>query len=645
MFAVVLCVAYLLRPAPPAIAEEWLPITPEELKLTGEPLAPGAPAIYLFRQVDRNDESDSETDYVRIKILTEDGRKQADIEIPYFSRTGSVRNVRARVVHPDGAIVNFNGQIYDKTVIKARGFKYLAKTFTLPDVSVGSIVEYRYERSWDPAYVYDSHWFIDDNLFTKRAKFSLKLYSRLAVRWLSYRLPVGAALPKNPDNNTLRLEVTNLPAFQIEDYMPPEDELKARVDFIYTDELDTDPAKFWKSVGKKLNDRVESFAGKRKAIDQAAADSVSPGDPPEVKLQKLYAKVQSLHNRDEDIQKTEQELKREKVKEAANVEDIWKRSSGSGGELTLLYLALVRAAGFEAYPVMVSRRDRYFFTTNSLNSSLLNDIVVLVRLNGKDLYFDPGTLLDPFSLLPWPETSVQGLRLDKNGGSWVTTPLPPSDDSRVRRIAALRLTDEGSLVGKLTVTYTGLEALHRRRDERREDETARKKFLEDEVRISIPAAIEVELQNKPDWTSSSPELVAEFNLKIPGWASGAGRKALMSTGVFSGAEKHLFEHAKRIHPIYFDFPFQTVDDVIVELPAGWRVGSLPPAQKTDIKFCRYESSAEEKAGAVHLSRTVAVNGILLGAEAYPALRAFFQNLRAGDEQQIVILPAAAGGQN
>ena len=60
------------------------PVSPEELKMTQEPLAPGAPAIILFRQVDRDDRGETahEDNYFRIKILTEEGRKYGDIEIP-----------------------------------------------------------------------------------------------------------------------------------------------------------------------------------------------------------------------------------------------------------------------------------------------------------------------------------------------------------------------------------------------------------------------------------------------------------------------------------------------------------------------------------------------------------------------------------
>ena len=67
-------------------AEEWAPISPDELKMTSLAEAPGAPAVILYRQVDRDDNSKTgnEQNYVRIKILTEQGRKFADVEIPFF---------------------------------------------------------------------------------------------------------------------------------------------------------------------------------------------------------------------------------------------------------------------------------------------------------------------------------------------------------------------------------------------------------------------------------------------------------------------------------------------------------------------------------------------------------------------------------
>src|SRR5258708_22645959 len=125
--------------------DEWQPISQEELKMTSLPEAPGAPAVILYRQVDRDDgRTPHEDTYVRIKILTEEGRKYANVEIPYFKEYGGMTAIKARTIRPNGSIAAFDGKVYEQTIVKAKGVKYLAKTFTLPDVQVGSIVEYRY---------------------------------------------------------------------------------------------------------------------------------------------------------------------------------------------------------------------------------------------------------------------------------------------------------------------------------------------------------------------------------------------------------------------------------------------------------------------------------------------------------------------
>src|SRR5437868_1791932 len=129
----------------------FLPVSPDELKLTSEPQAPGAPAIILYRQVDRDDngQTSHEDDYLRIKILTEDGRKYANVEIPFLKGSQDVVKVKARTIRPDGSIADFGGQVFEKYLVKGKGIKYLAKTFTLPDVQVGSIIEYSYITDLD----------------------------------------------------------------------------------------------------------------------------------------------------------------------------------------------------------------------------------------------------------------------------------------------------------------------------------------------------------------------------------------------------------------------------------------------------------------------------------------------------------------
>ena len=636
----------------PAGASEFQPVSPDELKITSEPLAPGAPAIILYRQVDRDDRglTAHEDNYVRVKILKEEGRKYADIEIPFFKQNGNIVNVHGRTIRPDGSIANFEGKVFEKTIVKAKGVKYLAKTFTLPDVQVGGIVEYYYTLDLSEHYVFDSHWILSDELFTKAAKFSLKpymdSYSNLSCRWSWQGLPPGTDAPKEGPDHVVRLDVKNIPAFQTEDYMPPENELKARVDFTYSEEaFERDVEKFWKRTGKRLNDGVESFVGKRKAMEQAVAQIVSPSDEPEVKLRKIYDRVQQIRNTSYEVRKTEQQQKRDKEKDANNVEDVWKRGYGDGVQLNWLYLGLVRAAGFEGYAVKASDRRNYFFQPGMMDPRKLNADLVVVKVNGKDIFCDPGAAFTPFGLLDWTETSVPGLRLDKEGGTWIKTMLPTPTDSTIERSATLTLSDTGDLEGKLKITFTGLEARRRRVEERNEDEAERKKYMEDTAKEYVPVACEVDLTNKPDWTSSSNPLVAEYSLKIPGWVSGAGRRGLLPVGIFAAAERGVFDHANRVHPIYFEFPSVKADDITISLPLGWQVSSLPKALNNDAKAVVYTMSAENDKNSLHIKRKLSMDIILIEQKFYPALRHFFQSVRSGDEEQVVLQPIAVNAGN
>jgi hypothetical protein len=631
--------------------DEWQPISQEELKMTSVPEAPGAPAVILYRQVDRNDSTraGSEYDYQRIKVLTEAGRRYANVEIAFEKGRESVTSIKARTIRPDGTIANFDGKVYEQTIEKTKGQKVLAKTFTLPDVQVGSIIEYHFNYSFEENYIFSSNWTLSEELFTKKAVFTLKPYERFPwnVQWgWPAGLPNGTERPKQGPDHIVRMTSENIPAFVEEDHMPPANELKYRVNFIYRDEVpELDPVKYWRDFNKKKYAQAESFVDKRKAMEDAVAGIIAPGDPAEVKLQKIYARVQQIQNLSYLPAKSLDERKHENMKENSNVEDLWKRQYGNGYDLTWLFLGLARAAGFEAYPCLVSNRSEYFFIKERVNGRELNANVVLVKVNGKDEFFDPGAAFTPFGLLPWMETGVDGLRLDKNGGMWIRTTMPTSEQTRVERSAKMKISNEGDITGELTVTYTGLNALAFRIAERNEDDAARKKILEDGVKEAIPAGSEVELTNTPDWNSGNNPLVAQFQLKVPGWTASAGRRALLPTGLFSAQEKHLFENAGRVWPVYFRYPYSSVDDLTFTLPLDWKVATLPKDLDRDAKALQYTLKVENKDGSVHVQRTLRCDVVLVAKDNYSILRNFYQLVKTQDEQQVVLQPGGASAAN
>jgi len=615
------------------------PVTPEELKMTAEPLAPGAPAIILYRQVDRVDNSAAayEDTFVRIKILTDEGRKYGDVEIPYNEGAGiHISKLSARTIHPDGSLSEFKGTPFEKEIVKARGWKYMAKTFALPDVQVGSVIECSFRQEFYGRSDFP-RWILNDELFTKHAQFSLFPSDKWALSWTGYRLPNGTPAPKESDK-VLRLEVSNIPAFEVEDYMPPPFEVASLVEFTYLWDSEKDVTKYWKNRSKDWNQVVDDFMNRRGAMEHAVSQIVSPGDSPELKAQKIFDRVQKLRNLTWEHKKTEQEYRRDKLKDNLTVQDVWGHGYGEIDDLNWLFLALVRAGGLEAYPVWASDRSYYFFQSSQRNERKLLHPIVMLRMNGQSVFCDPGTPFIPFATLPWYETAVPGLRLGKDGGEWITTPLSPSANSRTVRSATLNLAENGDLSGKLTVTFTGLKATEFRTDDRDQDETHRKKGLEDEIKSYIPVQAEVELINKPDWTSSLAPLIAEFNVSVSGWGSSAGKKAILPAGLFTASEKTQFQRVQRVHPIYFHYPYQVEDDIRISLPAGWQISSVPNPATLEGNVVSYAFKSEADKDAVHINRKLRVDALLLAQKSYPVLRAFFQSVRVADEGQVLLVP-------
>ena len=114
------------------------------------------------------------------------------------------------------------------------------------------------------------------------------------------------------------------------------------------------------------------------------------------------------------------------------------------------------------------------------------------------------------------------------------------------------------------------------------DQIDRKQFLEDQIKAAVGSDAVAELTNQPDWDSSSPSLVAVFDLKIPGWATAAGQRTVLPVGIFGAAYKHTFQHSFRVRPVYFAFARQESDAVAIQLAPNWKITNSPQSRNQDI---------------------------------------------------------------
>lgn len=624
-----------------AAGDDWQPVSPADLALKDNPAQPGADAMILYRESDVNEQMSSDDEYVRIKIFTQEGVQRADVEIPFQKGSDSIKSIRARTILPNGTIVNFEGNPLEKEVVKASGIKILAKTFTLPDVQPGCIIEYRYRDQYNSDLFLDTSWVLQSDLFARLTRFRIRpMRTSAQLQYRAFRLPEGAE-PQQQPNGDITLEVENLPGIQKEPLMPPESTLEAQVEFYYR--FGSSPAgetkeQYWTRTGKGWNKDDDQFIGHKREIEEEVSRITGRSDSPEEKLRKIYAEVRQIRNFSVVSPKPTKEGKPEEIKPNRNIADVLKHGYGTSWEINLLFVGLARAAGFDARLVDVAPRDETAFYPGLEEASEINRAIAWVRAAGHEYWLDAGRRYYPFGILPWFETDTGGLRVSDAGGEIVRTPALAASDAVIQRRADLKMSPDGSLNGTAEVDFTGEAAAVRRTEYGEEDDAGRRKGLSDEIQQWLATGSKFEITEVENWDNPERPLVVKGTAGMPGFGSVAGKRLIFPEGVFRSPVTQVFRPERRANDVVFPYPYEQEDEVKIELPAGESVESLPLANQFPPESdspVSYRLSAAKDGQAVDIKRTFTISRGGFNASAYPTLRTFFMGVESADNAQIV----------
>jgi hypothetical protein len=623
--------------SPALVGAQFQEPTQEELKMTADPKAPGAAAVYLYREETADDSQQMYSYYERIKVLTEKGREQATIRVPYERGEFKVTDIQGRTIHSDGTVIPLVEKPADLVGVKTKGLQINAIVFTLPSVEVGSILEYRLKLRFE-GYTPLPSWEIQQPLFVHKAHYSYHSSNENYFYNLLYAYKIDSdakVIGKHGDNT---LDVTDVPPLPDEDWMLPLNISKWHVKFYITHFTTSDT--FWDDTRKTWASWIENFVKPTGVLKKAVADIVAPSDTDEQKAIKIYNAVQKLDNTDFSRKKSEAERKKERLKDIHTAEDVWKQQSGSADDIALLYAAMARAAGLKVWPVYVVNRNRAIFDTSYLSNSQFDNDIVMIELGGKNTYLDPGQKMCPFGSMHWKHTLASGIRQAEKGAVFDSTPGIPYKSDMTNRIADLTIGTDGDVKGTVRYVITGAEALYWRQLALENDvEEVQKQFIES-VRESIPEGVQADFDHFVALDDYNSNLIGF--VKISGNIGAATGKHFFLPGLFfeSRARHPFVAQEKRITPIDLHYAKMELDDVVYHLPSGYTVESSPKTSNvTWPNHAVLKINSATTNGSVEVVRSFACGFTLLEAKDYNDLHDFYQKVAAADQQQLVLTRA------
>ncbi|HZQ44221.1 MAG TPA: DUF3857 domain-containing protein [Acidobacteriaceae bacterium] len=656
--------------APVALAQKFIQPTQEELSMTSLPGYPGVAAVILNKEEITTDDKHSAQHYARIKILTEDGKKYANVELPYVTTTEgdndntignekSLAEIQGRTIHPDGTVIPFTGKPYLKVMEKGKGFKYQAKVFTLPDVTVGSIIEYRYstyinDRGYEPPV-----WLIQGNLYVKAAHFIWYPTSEEmgdehgdlihTISWFPI-LPKGAEivkhdLPGGGGSNGLptrsyELTVKDVPPEPDEEFMPPVGNYSFRVYFNYI--AASTAAEFWKNEGKYWSKAVNSFANPNADLKSATQQIIAGATTQDQKLRAIYAAVQKLENTDYTREHEAREDKANGLGKVKDADDVFRHERGDSTQLTELFIGMARAAGMDADAVLVPDRSRHLFINLWLSFEQFDEIIAVVNVDGKDEFFDPGERYCGYGHLAWQHGFVTGLRQKGNDTAFVNVEGEGYKNNVVLRVANLKMDATGSVNGQIDMTYMGVSALRWRHAALRGDDEGLKHELRTSIEEMIPHTLEVKDVTVSNVADYENPLKVSYTVQgtVGSWT---GKRLVVPADLFLVNHKATFPHEKREVAVDFNYPSSTRDALRINFPSNFSIEAAPAIAKFGMKqMAGYGMGVESAPTNFTTRRDYVFAEIYILPDEYAQLRTFYSEFEANDQQSVVLKSTTPG---
>ena len=624
-------------------------ISKEELQEQYNPLDSSASASYLFKhrrtyfEYFENDGFQLFTEiHERIKIYNQEGFDYATKTINLYksvSNEEEVNNIKANTYNlVDGEIEDT--KLDKKGIFKTEKSKYRNETkFTMPNTKAGSVLEYKY-RIKSPFYSNVDDYVFQSNIPIKKliAKFEAPEYFKFKLNMKGFLSIIPKKENKRDnlkiENSTIDFDkecyeynLTNIPALKEEPYVNSINNYRSSVSYelSYTD-FPQSPIKYYSTTWEDVVETIyesSSFGGElnKKGYYEDDIDAlISTVSDPSKRVSLIFEYVKS------------------KIKwngyygyyTSDGVKKAYKNQVGNVAEINLMLTSMLQHAGLRAYPVLVSTRFNgvpLFPTREGYNY-----VVSCVKLTDGDILLDATNKYSIPNVLPYRALNWQGRIIAEAGGSTLID-LYPKQKSKNSISMMATLHENGDIDGSFRSIKTKHKALSFRE---RYNEINKDDFLEKlENRYN---GIEIsDYQVKNDVDLSKP-VMESYKFEKESQADIIGNKLYFSPMFFLSTDENPFKLDKREYPVDFGYPSITNYRIIINLPEGYKIESLPEPgafmMPDNIGLFKYNISGNDK--MIQLSVESEMNQSIIIPLYYDVLKAYFSKLVEKENEQIVL---------
>jgi len=607
--------------------------TTQEKTMTGVDFDKGAEAVVIFdigRAGNNDDYSLVVERRIRLKVLKEKGKERGNIEIPFFSKDNF-----ENIVNIEGVVysVDENGSPVITELKKADIYKQKENDrismirFAMPNVQVGSIIEYRYQSN-NQHYGGLEDWFFQRDIPTMYSSFFLSVPANLEF---TYNVHKSLDLPIKIDNQTkngsVKFEMSNIAGLGDEPFMDAAKDFLQYVEFKFSGYMSRSGGKInymstWKESAREL--MTQNYFGSQ--LDKKLSNT-----------DELIAGFKAIEPEEKRIEAIKQYIFKNiswngyKLKFIDNsLKEVWEKKKGNSGEINLLMANLMRGSNLKAYPLLVSERKNGLVGTDFPILSQFNKTLVYIEAGGNKYVVDGTDEYTPIKLVPENVLNTKGFLVDVKEARVID--LNDEKYTRNNMINVVyEITGNNQLKGEAVTTSADYARIDRGRFyKQNKDKFVGRYFVSQYPGLSIDSfavqQLDDELAPLEQYISFSAPLQSNGDYK------------LLPINQFTGLEVNPFLNDNRFSTINFGNKqnLNIIEQFV--LPDNMKPEALPESvvlymPEKSMVFGRTVSLDE---GIVTVQLSLKINRPVYKASEYVVLKEFYKKMFAYLDEQIVL---------
>lgn len=637
-------------------------VTIEELKQSRHPKDSSASAAILFEK------GKSYFDYkqgdgfrliteveVRIKIYKKDGYDWANKEVLFY--IGGTE--KERVEFSKAITYNLVNGVIEKTKLKTEGEftetvnKYWGKRkITMPNIKEGTIIEYKYSIK-TPYYTTMPEWNFQTSIPVNHSEYSTYIPEYFIYN--SHRK--GFVYPKeivSKNHKTITFNYTERTLGKISErssedvnYVESQtiytlDDIPAIKEESYVNNIENYVASVqYEMSGRKMpNSLYESFAYTWSDVVKTIYENEDFGN----ELRKnnyfendLKAILQGLETDVDKIATIFQYVKSRMNWNDFNgyscddgVKKAYETKTGNVAEINLMLTAMLRFAGINANPVLISTRS------NGINifpsRTAFNYVVAAVEIENGLILLDATSKNAYPNIMPIRTLNWFGRIIRKDGSSAEVDLMPKTNSKDIINLIAT-IDNEGSIDGKIKEQHFDYNAFSFRE---KYGSLSKENYLEKlEKKHNNIEIGEYETANNKDLDKP---VIETYSFKKSNAVEIIGNKMYFSPLLFFTTSENPFKQEKREYPVDFVFPRQDKYLINITIPNGYVVETLPTpiAIAMDENLGNFKFNITNTEKQIQLLVTLDINSAIFSAEYYEELKAFFAGMIKKQSEKIVL---------